>query len=156
MQRFMDRLSLRHPGLRRRHPQGDDRALVPHALDDVRRGRAAGGGAGFGRGRGGQLRLFDATKRSRTRFDGHRLTAAMTNSNVFPNMVLQMCAIGEESGALDAHALQGRGLLRAEVDEAVDSPRPLMEPMIMVILGGLIGGIVVAMYLPIFKMGQAI
>ena len=81
---------------------------------------------------------------------------AMTNTQVFPSMVLQMTAIGEESGSLDAMLGKVADFLEQEVDEAVESLASLMEPMIMVILGGLIGGIVVAMYLPIFKMGQAI
>jgi type IV pilus assembly protein PilC len=80
----------------------------------------------------------------------------MTNTGVFPNMVLQMVAIGEESGALDSMLSKVADFFEQEVDEAVDSLSSLMEPMIMVILGVLIGGIVVAMYLPIFKMGAAI
>ena len=80
----------------------------------------------------------------------------MTNVNLFPSMVIQMTAIGEESGSLDAMLSKVADFFEQEVDEAVDSLSSLMEPAIMVILGGLIGGIVVAMYLPIFKMGQAI
>ena len=87
---------------------------------------------------------------------GTSLTVAMTNAEVFPSMVLQMCAIGEESGALDAMLSKVADFFEQEVDEAVESLSSLMEPMIMVVLGTLIGGIVVAMYLPIFKMGQAI
>jgi type IV pilus assembly protein PilC len=80
----------------------------------------------------------------------------MQNSNVFPSMVLQMTAIGEESGALDSMLSKVADFFEAEVDEAVEALSSLMEPLIMVVLGGLIGGLVVAMYLPIFKMGQAI
>ena len=80
----------------------------------------------------------------------------MTNANVFPPMVLQMVAIGEESGALDSMLSKVADFFEQEVDEAVESLSSLMEPMIMVILGGLIGTIVVAMYLPIFKIGQAV
>ena len=80
----------------------------------------------------------------------------MQNAQVFPSMVMQMTAIGEESGALDSMLSKVADFFEQEVDEAVDSLASLMEPMIMVVLGGLIGGIVVAMYLPIFKMGQAI
>jgi type IV pilus assembly protein PilC len=87
---------------------------------------------------------------------GTALTTAMTNTGVFPSMVLQMVAIGEESGALDQMLSKVADFFEQEVDEAVESLSSLMEPMIMVVLGGLIGGIVVAMYLPIFKMGQAI
>ena len=98
-----------------------------------------------------------ATKRVQSEVStGTNLTTAMGNSGVFPSMVLQMCAIGEESGALDAMLGKVADFYEQEVDEAVDSLSSLMEPMIMVVLGGLIGGIVVAMYLPIFKMGQAI
>ena len=87
---------------------------------------------------------------------GTSLTVAMQNANVFPSMVLQMCAIGEESGSLDQMLGKVADFFEQEVDEAVDALSSLMEPMIMVVLGGLIGTIVVAMYLPIFKMGEAI
>ena len=87
---------------------------------------------------------------------GTSLTVAMQNSNVFPNMVLQMCAIGEESGSLDAMLAKVADFFEAEVDDAVDALSSLMEPIIMVVLGTLIGGLVIAMYLPIFKMGQAV
>jgi type IV pilus assembly protein PilC len=71
-------------------------------------------------------------------------------------MVIQMVAIGEESGALDAMLGKVADFFEAEVDDAVDALSSLMEPMIMVVLGTLIGGLVVSMYLPIFKMGQAV
>jgi type IV pilus assembly protein PilC len=71
-------------------------------------------------------------------------------------MVIQMCAIGEESGALDAMLGKVADFFEQEVDEAVTALKSLMEPMMMVILGVLIGGMVVAMYLPIFKLGQAV
>jgi type IV pilus assembly protein PilC len=80
----------------------------------------------------------------------------MQNSAVFPNMVLQMCAIGEESGALDSMLGKVADFYEREVDDAVDAMASLMEPMIMVVLGTLIGGLVIAMYLPIFKMGQVV
>jgi len=108
-------------------------------------------------GAAGNYVYYEATKRVQSEVStGTGLTVAMTNSAVFPSMVLQMCAIGEESGALDAMLSKVADFFEAEVDEAVESLSSLMEPMIMVVLGGLIGGIVVAMYLPIFKMGQAI
>ena len=108
-------------------------------------------------GASGNYVYYEATKKVQAEVStGTGLTVAMQNSQVFPSMVLQMCAIGEESGALDAMLSKVADFFEAEVDEAVDSLSSLMEPMIMVILGGLIGGIVVAMYLPIFKMGQAI
>jgi len=108
-------------------------------------------------GAAGNYVYYEATKKVQSEVStGTGLTVAMTNSAVFPSMVLQMCAIGEESGALDAMLSKVADFFEAEVDEAVESLSSLMEPMIMVVLGGLIGGIVVAMYLPIFKMGQAI
>jgi type IV pilus assembly protein PilC len=87
---------------------------------------------------------------------GTALTLAMQNSGVFPNMVLQMCSIGEETGALDTMLSKVADFYEAEVDDAVEALSSLMEPMIMVVLGTLIGGMVIAMYLPIFKMGQAV
>lgn len=84
---------------------------------------------------------------------GNSLTVAMQNTAVFPSMVIQMVSIGEESGALDGMLSKVADFFEQEVDDAVESLSSLMEPMIMVILGGLIGGIVVAMYLPIFKLG---
>jgi type IV pilus assembly protein PilC len=87
---------------------------------------------------------------------GSSLTVAMQNANVFPNMVLQMVSIGEESGQLDAMLGKVADFFEAEVDDAVSSLSSLMEPMIMVILGILIGGIIVAMYLPIFKLGAVV
>jgi len=87
---------------------------------------------------------------------GGSLTSAMTNSGVFPNMVLQMVSIGEESGALDGMLGKTADFFEAEVDDAVEALSSLMEPMIMVVLGTLIGGMVIAMYLPIFKIGQAV
>ncbi len=87
---------------------------------------------------------------------GTALTAAMTNANLFPSMVLQMCAIGEESGSIDHMLGKAADFYEAEVDDMVAGISSLMEPIIIVILGGLIGGIVVAMYLPIFKLGQVV
>jgi type IV pilus assembly protein PilC len=108
-------------------------------------------------GAAGNYVYFAATKQIQQEVStGTSLTVAMTNSGVFPSMVLQMTAIGEESGSLDAMLSKVADFFEQEVDEAVESLSSLMEPMIMVVLGGLIGGIVVAMYLPIFKMGQAI
>jgi type IV pilus assembly protein PilC len=87
---------------------------------------------------------------------GTSLTTAMQNTDLFPNMVIQMVAIGEESGSLDSMLGKVADFYEAEVDDAVEALSSLMEPMIMVVLGTLIGGLVVSMYLPIFKMGQAI
>lgn len=87
---------------------------------------------------------------------GTSLTTAMTNVNIFPNMVLQMAAIGEESGSLDHMLTKAAEFYEAEVDEMVAGLSSLMEPIIIVVLGTIIGGIVVSMYLPIFKLGQVV
>jgi len=84
------------------------------------------------------------------------LTVAMTNANVFPSMVLQMCAIGEESGSIDHMLGKAADFYEDEVDEMVKGLSSLLEPIIIVFLGTVIGGIVVAMYLPIFKLGQVV
>jgi type IV pilus assembly protein PilC len=80
----------------------------------------------------------------------------MQNANVFPNMVMQMASIGEESGSLDDMLGKAADIYEREVDEAVASLSSLLEPVIMAFLGVVIGGLVVAMYLPIFKMGQVV
>ncbi len=87
---------------------------------------------------------------------GTSLTNAMQAANLFPNMVLQMSAIGEESGSLDQMLGKAADFYEQEVDEAVKALSSLMEPFIIVILGTIIGGIVVSMYLPIFKLGQVV
>lgn len=87
---------------------------------------------------------------------GTSLNVAMSNANVFPSMVLQMCAIGEESGSIDHMLGKAADFYEQEVDEMVAGLSSLMEPIIIVFLGGIIGGIVVAMYLPIFKLGQVV
>ena len=87
---------------------------------------------------------------------GTSLTAAMSNANVFPSMVLQMCSIGEESGSIDHMLGKAADFYEAEVDEMVAGLSSLLEPIIIVFLGTLIGGIVVSMYLPIFKLGQVV
>ena len=87
---------------------------------------------------------------------GQQLTFAMNQTGLFPNMVEQMVAIGEESGALDSMLSKVADFYEQEVDDAVDALTSLLEPLIMSVLGVLIGGLVVAMYLPIFKMGAAI
>jgi len=87
---------------------------------------------------------------------GQRLQRAMENTGLFPNMVVQMIAVGEESGSLDAMSAKVAEFYEAEVDNAVDSMSSLLEPMIMAILGVLVGGMVIAMYLPIFKLGSVV
>ena len=87
---------------------------------------------------------------------GTALTVAMTNANLFPSMVLQMCSIGEESGSIDHMLGKAADFFEAEVDDMVAGISSLMEPIIIVVLGTVIGGIVVAMYLPIFKLGAVV
>ena len=108
-------------------------------------------------GAAGNYVYFVATKQIQKEVSvGGSLTVAMQNANVFPSMVIQMCSIGEETGALDSMLGKVADFYEAEVDDAVEALSSLMEPLIMVVLGGLIGSMVVAMYLPIFKLGGAV
>ena len=108
-------------------------------------------------GASGNSLYADATEKIQQEVStGTSLTAAMSNANLFPTMVLQMCAIGEESGSVDHMLGKAADFYEAEVDEMVAGLSSLMEPIIIVFLGSLIGGIVVAMYLPIFKLGQVV
>jgi type IV pilus assembly protein PilC len=108
-------------------------------------------------GASGNIVYLNATRKIQQEVStGTSLTISMGNAGVFPNMVLQMSAIGEESGALDAMLGKAADIFEGEVDDAVEGLASLLEPLIMVFLGGLIGGLVVAMYLPIFKMGQVV
>lgn len=157
MQRFMDRILLQAPifgeVIRKATIARWTRTLatmfaagVPlvEALDSV-------GGAS------GNAVYLDATIKIQTEVTtGTSLTIAMQNANVFPSMVTQMVAIGEESGALDGMLSKVADFYEEEVDEAVANLSSLMEPMIMAILGVIIGGLVVAMYLPIFKLGSVV
>ena len=157
VQIFMDRLSLRlpifGPLLRKASIARWTRTLatmfsagVPlvEALDSV------GGAAG------NYIYLQATIKIKGEVSTGTSLTVAMQNAGVFPPMVIQMCTIGEETGALDAMLSKVADFFEAEVDDAVEALSSLMEPLIMVVLGTLIGGMVVAMYLPIFKLGGAV
>lgn len=157
MQRFMDRILLQAPifgaVIRKATIARWTRTLatmfaagVPlvEALDSV-------GGAS------GNAVYLDATIKIQTEVTtGTSLTVAMQNAGVFPSMVTQMVAIGEESGALDGMLGKVADFYEEEVDEAVANLSALMEPMIMAILGVIIGGLVVAMYLPIFKLGAVV
>ena len=87
---------------------------------------------------------------------GQRLQRAMSNTSLFPNMVIQMIAVGEESGSLDEMSSKVADFYEEDVDNAVDNMSSLLEPLIMGILGVLVGGLVIAMYLPIFKMGAVV
>ena len=108
-------------------------------------------------GAAGNKVYYNATKKIQQEVStGSSLTVSMQNSGVFPNMVLQMCSIGEESGSLDGMLSKVADFFEQEVDDAVDALASLMEPMIMAVLGVVIGGLVIAMYLPIFKLGQVI
>ncbi len=99
----------------------------------------------------------EATKQIQSEVNiGTSLAQAMQNSGVFPNMAVQMTAIGEESGSLDSMLSKVADYYEREVDETVDALASLIEPMIMVVLGVIIGSIVIAIYLPIFKLGQVV
>ena len=87
---------------------------------------------------------------------GQQLNFAMRNTGVFPNMVVQMTSIGEESGALDDMLDKAASYFEEQVDNAVDSLTALLEPMIMAVLGVVIGGLIIAMYLPIFQLGAVV
>ncbi len=105
----------------------------------------------------GNVIYSDATLRMREDIaTGQSLQLAMKQQNLFPHMVVQMVAIGEESGSLDAMLAKVADFYEEEVDNAVDALSSLMEPFIMVIIGTLVGGLVVAMYLPIFKMASVV
>jgi type IV pilus assembly protein PilC len=108
-------------------------------------------------GAAGNYVFMEATMKIKTQVTtGSGLAVCLQNAGVFPNMLIQMVAIGEESGALDSMLSKVADYYEREVDDAVAGISSLMEPFIMVILGTLIGGIVIAMYLPIFKMGSVI
>ena len=105
----------------------------------------------------GNIVYYEAVMKMRDEIaTGTQMQAAMRDVNIFPNMVVQMVAIGEESGALDSMLSKVADWYEQEVDDAVESLTSLLEPLIMAILGVLIGGLVIAMYLPIFKMGQVV
>ena len=87
---------------------------------------------------------------------GMQMNLAMRNSNIFPDMVIQMVAIGEESGAVDDMLAKVANVYEEEVDNAVDNLTALIEPMIMSVLGVVIGGLIIAMYLPIFEIGKIV
>ncbi len=108
-------------------------------------------------GASGNTLYADATEKIQQEVStGTSLTMAMTNANLFPAMVLQMCAIGEEAGSIDHMLGKAADFYEQEVDDMVAGLSSLLEPIIIVFLGSLIGGIVVAMYLPIFKLGQVV
>jgi type IV pilus assembly protein PilC len=108
-------------------------------------------------GAAGNALYYDATKKIQIDVSqGSTLVASMQTTGLFPSMVIQMVSIGEEAGSLDSMLSKVADFYEAEVDDAVEALSSLMEPMIMVVLGTLIGGLVISMYLPIFKMGQVV
>ncbi len=108
-------------------------------------------------GASGNHEYYVATKKIQGEVaTGSSLTAAMQNTGSFPSTVIQMTSIGEESGSLDSMLSKVADFFEAEVDDAVEALASLMEPVIMVVLGTLIGGMVIAMYLPIFKLGSVV
>jgi type IV pilus assembly protein PilC len=108
-------------------------------------------------GAAGNALYFDGTKKIQAEVSqGSTLVSAMINTELFPSMVIQMVSIGEEAGSLDSMLSKVADFYEAEVDDAVEALSSLMEPIIMAVLGVLIGGMVIAMYLPIFKMGQVV
>ena len=108
-------------------------------------------------GAAGNQEYFSATKRIQGEVaTGASLNSAMQGTDVFPNMVIQMVAIGEEAGSLDTMLAKVADYYEQEVDDSVAALSSLLEPMIMVVLGTLIGGLVIAMYLPIFKLGAVV
>ena len=105
----------------------------------------------------GNIVFYDATMEMRDQIStGNQLQSSMRDTGLFPNMVVQMVAIGEESGAIDAMLGKVADWYEGEVDDAVDALTSLLEPAIMAFLGVVIGGIVIGMYLPIFKMGEVV
>jgi type IV pilus assembly protein PilC len=108
-------------------------------------------------GAAGNYVYFVATKKIQSEVaTGASLNSSMQGTDVFPNMVIQMVSIGEEAGSLDTMLSKVADYFEQEVDDAVEALSSLMEPMIMVVLGTLIGGLVIAMYLPIFKLGGVV
>jgi len=157
MQMFMDRLSLRVPVfgdlIRKSSIARWTRTLATMFAAGVPLVEALSSVAGAS----GNYEYFVATKKIQAEVStGASLTSSMQGTEVFPNMVIQMAMIGEEAGSLDAMLGKVADFYEQEVDDAVEALSSLMEPMIMVVLGTLIGGMVIAMYLPIFKLGSAV
>jgi type IV pilus assembly protein PilC len=105
----------------------------------------------------GNILYADATRQIKEEVStGQQMQFAMKKTNLFPNMVIQMIAIGEESGSLESMLLKVADFYEEEVDAAVDALSSLLEPLIMAVLGVMVGGLVVAMYMPIFKLGAVV
>jgi type IV pilus assembly protein PilC len=157
MQIFMDRLVLRIPVfgdlIRKSSIARWTRTLATMFAAGVPLVEALGSVAGAA----GNYEYYVATKKIQSEVStGASLTSSMQGAEVFPSMVIQMAMIGEEAGSLDAMLGKVADFFEQEVDDTVEALSSLMEPMIMVVLGTLIGGMVIAMYLPIFKLGSAV
>jgi type IV pilus assembly protein PilC len=157
MQMYMDRFALRVPVfgdlIRKSSIARWTRTLATMFAAGVPLVEALGSVAGAA----GNYEYYVATKKIQSEVaTGSSLTSSMQGTEVFPNMVIQMTMIGEEAGSLDQMLGKVADFFEAEVDDAVEALSSLMEPMIMVVLGTLIGGMVIAMYLPIFKLGSAV
>ena len=157
MQMFMDKLVLKIPVfgdlIRKSSIARWTRTLATMFAAGVPLVEALGSVAGAS----GNYVYYMATKKIQSEVStGSSLTSAMQGTEVFPNMVIQMAMIGEEAGSLDAMLGKVADFFEQEVDDTVEALSSLMEPMIMVVLGTLIGGMVIAMYLPIFKLGSAV
>ena len=157
MQMFMDRLVLKIPVfgdlIRKSSIARWTRTLATMFAAGVPLVEALGSVAGAS----GNYVYYVATKKIQSEVStGSSLTSSMQGTEVFPNMVIQMAMIGEEAGSLDAMLGKVADFFEQEVDDTVEALSSLMEPMIMVVLGTLIGGMVIAMYLPIFKLGSAV
>jgi len=157
MQMFMDRVVLKIPVfgdlIRKSSIARWTRTLATMFAAGVPLVEALGSVAGAS----GNYVYYIATKKIQAEVStGSSLTSSMQGTEVFPNMVIQMAMIGEEAGSLDAMLGKVADFFEQEVDDTVEALSSLMEPMIMVVLGTLIGGMVIAMYLPIFKLGSAV
>ncbi len=157
MQMIMDRLTLKIPVfgdlIRKSAIARWTRTLATMFAAGVPLVEALGSVAGAS----GNYVYYVATKKIQAEVStGSSLTSSMQGTEVFPSMVIQMTSIGEEAGSLDAMLGKVADFFEQEVDDTVDALASLMEPMIMVVLGTLIGGMVIAMYLPIFKLGSAV
>jgi len=157
MQMFMDRLVLKIPVfgdlIRKSSIARWTRTMATMFAAGVPLVEALGSVAGAS----GNYVYYVATKKIQSEVStGSSLTSSMQGTEVFPNMVIQMAMIGEEAGSLDAMLGKVADFFEQEVDDTVEALSSLMEPMIMVVLGTLIGGMVIAMYLPIFKLGAAV
>jgi len=157
VQHFLDRLSLKLPVLGEVMEKGAIARFARTLETMFAAGTPLVEAMSSVAGATGNIVFYDATMKMRDDIStGTQLQASMKETGLFPNMVVQMVAIGEESGAIDAMLGKVADWYEQEVDDAVEALTSLLEPMIMAFLGVVIGGIVIGMYLPIFKMGSAV